>query len=227
MTTTRCRYWINSDTSGLLIFVEFRCILFLDTSESDGFGASRCIIALVSVGDTSGLRFQFPSRCMETQIYLHNTSGWANTGYFRCIANNRQNKIHRNSKFSSNPDVSQLISREYTCFLSQSAPAQAGFTMICAEICFRWQYVASRGAYFDRFRGMDTSGLLDFMEFRCILFWDTSESDVFDASRCIWNIWFYAHTSEMPDLGPFRCIVTLVSVGDTSGLRIQFPSRCT
>ena len=155
------------------------------------------------------------------------TSGWANIGYFRCIAQNRQNKIHRSSGFSSNPDVSQLISREYTCFPSQSTPAQAGFTMICAEIRFRWKYVATRVAYFDRFRGMDTSELLDFMEFRCILFWDTSESDVFDASRCIWNIWFYAHTSEMPNLGPFRCIITLVSIGDTSGLRFQRTSRCT
>ena len=101
------------------------------------------------------------------------------------------------------------------------------FAMICAEICFRWQYVATRVAYFDRFRGMDTSGLLDFVEFRCILFLDTSESGILVESRCIWNIWFYAHTSEMLDLGPFRCIVTLVSVGDTSGLRFQRPSRCT
>ena len=74
---------------------------------------------------------------------------------------------------------------------------------------------------------MDTSGLPDFLEFRCILWGDTSESDVLGASRCIRNVWFYAHTSEMPDLGPFRCIVTLVLVGDTSGLRIRFPSRCT
>ena len=98
--------------------------------------------------------------------------------------------------------------------------------MICAEIRFGWEYVATRVAYFDRFREMDTSGLLDFMEFRCILFLVTSESDVFDASRCIWNIWFLEHTSEMPDLGPSRCIITLVSIGDTSGLRFQFPSRC-
>ena len=48
---------------------------------------------------------------------------------------------------------------------------------------------------------MDTSGLPIFMEFRCILFWDTSESDIFVASRCIWNVWFLEHTSEMP---PFR-----------------------
>ena len=74
---------------------------------------------------------------------------------------------------------------------------------------------------------MDTSGLPGFMEFRCILFWDTSESDVLGASRCIWNIWFYAHTSEMPDLGPYRCIIALVSIGDTSGLRFRCPSRCT
>ena len=128
-------------------FMEFRCILFLDTSESDVFGASRCIwnvwfyahtsemsdvkpfrciIALVSVGDTSGLRFQRPSRCTRVQIYLQYTSGWANIGYFRCIAINCQNKIHRNSGFSSNPDVSQLISREYTYILSQPTPAQAG-----------------------------------------------------------------------------------------------------
>ena len=132
------------DTSELPIFMEFRCILFLDTSESDGFGASRCIwnvrfyahtselpdlgpfrciIALVSVSDTSGLRFQRPSRCTWVQIYLQYTSGWDNISHFRCIAKNCQNKIHRNSRFSSNPDVSQLISRDYTCLPSQSIPA--------------------------------------------------------------------------------------------------------
>ena len=173
-------------------------------------GPVRCIIALVSVGDTSGLKFQCPSRCTEVQYQVNNTSGWANIGLFRCIAKNCQNKIHRNSGFSSNPDVFQLISREYTripskcipaqadfnknihrnsvispnpdvfqlisrdytyissqrtsarinltlisreytCFPSQSTPAQAGFTVICAEICFRWKYVATRVAYFDRF----------------------------------------------------------------------------
>ena len=101
------------------------------------------------------------------------------------------------------------------------------FTLICAEICFGWDYVATRVAYFDRFRGMDTSELPDFLEFRCILFGDTSESDFLGASRCIWNVCFYAHTSEMPDLEPVRCIIELVSVGDTSGLRVQCPSRCT
>ena len=40
-----------------------------------------------------------------------------------------------------------------------------------------------------------------FMKFRCILFLDTSESGVFVESRCIWNVWFLDHTSEMP---PFR-----------------------
>ena len=80
---------------------------------------------------------------------------------------------------------------------------------------------------YDRFRGMDTSGLPDFIEFRCILLWDTSESDVLGASRCIWNTWFFAHTSEMQGLGPFRCISALVSIGDTSGLKFQCPSRCT
>ena len=75
------------------------------------------------------------------------------------------------------------------------------FTLICAEFRFGWVYVASRVAYFDRFRGMDTSGLPVFMEFRCILFLDTSESGVLVESRCIWNVWFLEHTSEMP---PFR-----------------------
>ena len=42
-------------------------------------------------------------------------------------------------------------------------------TMICAEIRFGWDYVATRVAYIDRFRGMDTSGLPDSMEFRCII----------------------------------------------------------
>ena len=115
------------------------------TSESPKLGAPRCIIALVSVGDTSGLRFQCPSRCTEVQYQVNNTSGWANIGLFRCIAKNCQNKIHRDSsihshpdvskfgihrksKFSSNPDVFQLISREYTRSPSQYIPAQAGKT---------------------------------------------------------------------------------------------------
>ena len=51
------------------------------------------------------------------------------------------------------------------------------------------------------FEGDDTSGLPIFVEFRCILFLDTSESDVFGSSRCIRNVWFLEHTSEMP---PFR-----------------------
>ena len=42
------------------------------------------------------------------------------------------------------------------------------FTMICAEIRLEWNYVASRVAYFDRFRGVDTSELPGFGEFRCI-----------------------------------------------------------
>ena len=77
------------------------------------------------------------------------------------------------------------------------------------------------------FEGDDTSELPLIAGFRCILFQDTSESDVFVESRCIWNIWFLEHTSGMHDLEPVRCIIELVSVGDTSGLRFQFPSRCT
>ena len=98
------------------------------TSESPKLGAPRCIITLVSEGDTSGLRFQCPSRCTQVQIYLYNTSGWANIDHFRCIAKNCQNKIHRKSKFSSNPDVFQLISRDSTRSPSQHTPAQAGKT---------------------------------------------------------------------------------------------------
>ena len=40
---------------------------------------------------------------------------------------NCQNKIHRNSGFSSNPDVFQLISRDSTRFSSKYTPAQADF----------------------------------------------------------------------------------------------------
>ena len=187
----RCILFLDTSESG--VYVESRCIwniwFYAHTSEMPDSGPFRCIIALVSVGDTSGLRFQFPSRCTEVQYQLNNTSGWANTGYFRSIASNRKNKIHRNPtiygnpdvsksnihrklKFSSNPDAFQLISREYTdipsqhtparinltlisreytCFPSQSTPAQAGFTVICAEIRFRWKYVATRVAYFDSF----------------------------------------------------------------------------
>ena len=89
-------------------------------------GPVRCIIALVSVGDTSGLSFQCPSRCTGVQIYLRYTSGWANMGHFRCIAKYRQNKIHRNSTIHSHPDVFKLISRDSTRFPLQRIPAQAG-----------------------------------------------------------------------------------------------------
>ena len=58
-------------------------------------------------------------------------------------------------------------------------------------------------------------GLLNLIYFEreihrdCLLLWssdvffflDTSESDILVASRCIWNVWFLEHTSEMP---PFR-----------------------
>ena len=141
------------DTSESYILEESRCIwniwFYAHTSEMPDLGPSRCIIALVSVGDTSGLRFQRPSRCTRVQIYLQYTSGWANIGYFRCIAKRLHIEIHRKPKFSPNPDVFQLISREYTCSPSQYTPAQAGFTMICAEIRFGWEYVATRVAYFD------------------------------------------------------------------------------
>ena len=134
--------------------MEFRCILFWDTSESDilvesrcirnvcflehtsetpELGPFRCIITLVSVGDTSGLRIRCPSRCTWVQIYLQYTSGWANIGYFRCIAKYRHPKIHRSSGFSSNPDVSQLISREYTHIPTQSIPARVNLTLISRE----------------------------------------------------------------------------------------------
>ena len=113
-----------------------------DTSEWLDFWSFRCIFSIVSEVDTSGLRFQCPSRCTEVQIYLNNTSGWANIGHFRCIAKDRHTKIHRDSSIHSNPDVSKssihrnysfipdpdvfiLISRDCTCFHVQSTPAQA------------------------------------------------------------------------------------------------------
>ena len=143
----RCILFLDTSESGVL--VESRCIwniwFFSHTSEMPDLEPVRCIIALVSIGDTSGLRLLCPSRCTEVQIYLQYTSGWANIGYFRCIAKNCQNKIHRNStiygnpdvsksnihrkpRFSSNPDVFQLISRDATCSLSKSTPAQADLT---------------------------------------------------------------------------------------------------
>ena len=113
-------FLLNPDVSGVCGFwnIHRKC---------PHLGPFRCIVTLVSVGDTSGLRFQCPSRCTEVQIYLYNTSGWANIGHFRCIAQNCQNKIHRDSSIHSNPDVSQIISREYTYTPSQDTPAQADF----------------------------------------------------------------------------------------------------
>ena len=113
-------FLLNPDVSGMYGFWNIH-------RNCPHLGPFRCIVTQVSVGDTSGLRFQCPSRCTEVQIYLYNTSGWANIGYFRCIAKNCQNKIHRDSSIHSNPDVSQIISREYTYTPSQDAPAQADF----------------------------------------------------------------------------------------------------
>ena len=113
---------------GIACFYGVPMYSFLDTSESDVLGASRCIrnvwfyahtsemsdvrpvrciVTLVSVGDTSGLRFQCPSRCTEVQIYIYNTSGWANIGYSRCIAKKLHIEIHRYSSIHNNPDVSK------------------------------------------------------------------------------------------------------------------------
>ena len=94
---------------------------------------ARCIIALVSVGDTSGLSFQCPSRCTGVQIYLRYTSGWANMGHFRCIAKECLSKIHRSSAIHSHPDVYQFISRDSTRFPLQRIPARASITLISRE----------------------------------------------------------------------------------------------
>ena len=48
----------------------------------------------------------------------------------------------------SNPDVFQLISREYTYILSQPIPAQAGLTMICAEIRLEFEVCGNAGCLF-------------------------------------------------------------------------------
>ena len=106
------------------------------TSESHKLGAPRCIITLVSEGDTSGLRFRCPSRCTWVQIYLKYTSGWANIDYFRCIAKYRHSKIHRSSGFSSNPDVFQLISRDYTSIPLKSIPARINLTLISRDAAY-------------------------------------------------------------------------------------------
>ena len=58
----------------------------------------------------------------------NNTSGWANIDYFRCIAKYHHSEIHRNPAIHSHPDVSHLISREYTYISSQYIPARAGKT---------------------------------------------------------------------------------------------------
>ena len=130
-------FLLNPDVSGM-------CGFWTIHRKCPHLGPFRCIVTQVSVGDTSGLRFQCPSRCTEVQIYLYNTSGWANIGHFRCIAKDRHTKIHRDSsihsnpdvskssihrksKFSSNSDVFKLISREYTCSSSKCIPAQADF----------------------------------------------------------------------------------------------------
>ena len=136
--------WIHRDclilwSSDVFFFGIHRNLIFLlnpDVSGMYGFwnihrkchhlGPFRCIIALVSVGDTSGLRLRCPSRCTEVQYQVKNTSGWANIGLFRCIASNRQILPKQNTSEFSNFIQSRcisLISREYTRSLSQYIPA--------------------------------------------------------------------------------------------------------
>ena len=112
-----CLLLWNSDVFFFWIHRNQIFLLNLDVSGMYGFwtihrkchhlGPFRCIVTLVSVGDTSGWKLLCPSRCTEVQIYLQYTSGWANTGHFRCIALKCQNKIHRNSVIHNHPDVSK------------------------------------------------------------------------------------------------------------------------
>ena len=136
---------LNPDVSGMCGFWNIH-------RKYQHLGPFRCIVTQVSVGDTSGLRFQCPSRCTKVQYQVKNTSGWANIGLFRCIASNRQISPKQNTSEFSNfiqsrcisinfprfyslsltvyPRASQpqLISREYTRSPSRYIPAQAGKT---------------------------------------------------------------------------------------------------
>ena len=118
--------WIHRDclllwSSDVFFFWIHRNLIFLlnpdvsvmygsleHTSEMPDLGPSRCTEALVSVGDTSGLRFLCPSRCTETQNQVNNTSGWADIGHFRCISFFRHYLIHRDSIIHEYSDVSQF-----------------------------------------------------------------------------------------------------------------------
>ncbi len=61
------------------------------------------------------------------------------------------------------------------------------------------------------------------MEFRCILFWDTSESDIFVESRCIRNIWFLEYTSEMPPFKAFPMYYCISFSRRYIGIEISIP----
>ena len=52
----------------------------------------------------------------------------------------KPNKIHRKSKFSSNPDVFKLISRDYTYTPSQHTPAPVNLNLISRE----YTYISSQ-----------------------------------------------------------------------------------
>ena len=129
--------------------MEFRCILFWDTSESDIFVESRCIWNVWFLEHTSemldlrafpmyydtgfsrryiGIKISMTIPMYGSPNQSNNTSGWANIDYFRCIAKYHHSEIHRNPAIHSHPDVSHLISREYTYISSQYIPARAGKT---------------------------------------------------------------------------------------------------
>ena len=56
--------------------------------------------------------------------------------------------IHREFNFIPSPDVFYLISREYSYLPSQPIPAQAGLTMICADIRLEFEVCGNAGCLF-------------------------------------------------------------------------------
>ena len=74
--------------------------------------------------NTSEIQVFFQSRCIPInfpRVYLHPLAAYSR---------------------ASQP---QLISREYTCIPSQHTPAQAGLTMICAEIRLEFEVCGNAG----------------------------------------------------------------------------------
>ena len=86
-----------------------------------------------------------PFPMYRQKLPKQNTSELNNFSQSRCIPINFPRIYLHPLAAYSRASQPQLISREYTCIPSQHTPAQAGLTMICAEIRLEFEVCGNAG----------------------------------------------------------------------------------